>query len=36
VLGIDAASQGRWVALLPAVLLLVAYAVVVRRRLARR
>lgn len=36
VLGIDAASQGRWIALLPAVLLLVAYAAVVRRRRARR
>lgn len=36
VLGIDAASQGRWAGLLPAAVLVVAYAAVVRRRLVRR
>jgi hypothetical protein len=36
VVGLDLASQGTVVALLPAVLLVGAYVVVVRRRLARR
>ncbi len=36
VVGLDQASQGTILALLPAVLLVAAYVVVVRRRRARR